>query len=499
MSSHIVPFQNRKPRLKNYGSLKGETGRRVYFRPERFKGRYLFPDALPTVIIAGHKATLYDLSMNGIAVLVRQPDMLDPGADVDVSLSHLGQELYRDRARVVRHEATAFGTKIAVNLHCTPIHVPSLVDAYAAAALRQQIAALAERQPVLDAVPDDYKQLCADVLFLLREYKMLIENYEHSARQNGTYTSKIEGQIIDSCLESLLPQWKRLWLQANSIVERVMGDKKLLKALKHYTERTLTPEFCQNTGWRWVYDKPLGYPGDHVAMGKFYLNVIEGENAYVKLIDAIGLEIAVFVRSRMAVMQNILAETLTLASQGQEVHVTNIGAGLAFELRALLEQTRFPAHLRCTLVEQEEEAIDKAHRALMLAAGESGNTVTLRCLNASYMDMLRPTQTLETLPPQDIIYSLGIMDYMSDMRAREFITALALRLRDGGRLVIANMHTSPHAPLWPLECIEDWTLVYRTAPEMGSLVTPESGLVAETFVDETGQVVFLIAHKVPIH
>ena len=112
---------------------------------------------------------------------------------------------------------------------------------------------------------------------------------------------------------------------------------------------------------------------------------------------------------------------------------------------------------------------------------------------------MKTTKTFEDIPRQDLIYSLGILDYMTENRAREFLSSLVTQLNDGGKLVVANMHIAKDAPLWPLECIEDWNLIYRSEAEMLSLVTEIPGLLAETFIDETGHVVFLIVHKTTVH
>jgi hypothetical protein len=500
MSTHVVPFQARKPRLKHYVSLKGETGRRVYFRPERFKGRVLFPDALPKVTINGLPFTLADISMNGLAASsFRRAESLTSGAEVALTLSYLGCDLYSNTAKVVRIEKTASGTKVALNLHCGSINISGLIDAYAAAELNHDIDALAVRHPGGDRVPEHYKQICSDVLFMMREYRALLESYEQNARRNGTFSHDIENQLVARCLASFLPQWKSLWQQANQLVVACLTDKKALQAIKHYTERTLTPEFCLNPGWRWVYEKPLGYPGDHVAMEKFYLNRVEGETAYIKLIDAIGLEIAAFVRSRMAGMEKILAETLSVFSKGRQVNILNIGSGVAFELQSFLRNHRFTAQARITLLEQEADALNKAYQGITAANEQNGNAVTLQSLNVSYLEMLKTTKTFEDIPRQDLIYSLGILDYMTENRAREFLSSLVTQLNDGGKLVVANMHIAKDAPLWPLECIENWNLIYRSEADMRNLVTEIPGLLAETFIDETGHVVFLILHKTTVH
>ena len=67
---------------------------------------------------------------------------------------------------------------------------------------------------------------------------------------------------------------------------------------------------------------------------------------------------------------------------------------------------------------------------------------------------------------QDMIYSVGLLDYLSDRRSRLLVQKLYDALLPGGLLIIGNMNETPLSNLWPMEFLADWTLQYRGDAEM---------------------------------
>jgi hypothetical protein len=84
----------------------------------------------------------------------------------------------------------------------------------------------------------------------------------------------------------------------------------------------------------------------------------------------------------------------------------------------------------------------------------------------SFTDILRGTGGLTALPPQDMIYSVGLLDYLADRRAQALVRRLYETLAPNGLLIIGNMNETPLSNLWPMEFIADWSLYYRTETDM---------------------------------
>ena len=90
----------------------------------------------------------------------------------------------------------------------------------------------------------------------------------------------------------------------------------------------------------------------------------------------------------------------------------------------------------------------------------------MQALNVSFTDVLRGGAWLDDIGPQDLIYSVGLIDYLIDRRARALATRLYERLAPGGLLIIGNMNETELSNLWPMEFITDWHLFYRTEADM---------------------------------
>jgi len=494
MSTHVIPFQARKPRLKHYVSLKGETGRRVYFRPERFKGRVLFPDALPKVTMNGQAVTLSDLSMTGLAVIARQSGNFPVGAAVEVCISHCDQELYHQTARIVRVEPTAFGAKIGVNLFEKSIRVPELLDCYAAAALQQKLVSFDDNAADLMKIPVAYKELCSDLLFLLRRYRSILEDFETTTRANGTWTEESERQMLSCCLKAALPAWQRLWGIGNAIIASLpKDDESVFKAIKQFTEQVITPEFMDGPVWCRSYEKPFGYPGDFLIMKSLYDVSYEGKTTAGKFLHMLGTDMGVFVPNRMEITRKIIADLIADSGQEQPVRITNLGCGLAREISTLHSAGYSTGQAIVTLIDQDDRALDAAMQECEERLAGAG--VKPVFLNISMTQIASGAEVFADLPPQDMIYSLGILDYIVEKRAKALLRRLYDKLIPGGKLVIANMHHGKYATFWPLEFIFDWNLIYRTEEDMRNLAEDLPTESLETIVEPSGRVVILVLQK----
>jgi hypothetical protein len=108
---------------------------------------------------------------------------------------------------------------------------------------------------------------------------------------------------------------------------------------------------------------------------------------------------------------------------------------------------------------------------------------------------MKTAEVFRQLPPQDLVYSVGLLDYLAPKRARAFIASLYEHLNPGGTLLIGNMLDSPASLVWPAEFLLDWTLIYRTEKDMLGLVAGLDAAEIVTETDPTGGVVMLRLRK----
>lgn len=476
--------------MRTYEELTGARGRRIFYRAKRYKAEDVFPRIAPQVEIDRRPVILHDLSMTGLAAFASDSgDWSEDGAhDVSLRVDLGDRTLYDGDARLCRIEPSPLGVKIALNLTSGYLDIPSIAGRH-----RIQVAESAFSEgakAVTDRIDPEYRLLCADVQHFLRYYGNILERAE-AGRKGGD--GGLE-ELLAACEERALPEWRQLWHRANALVAPLIGDPVAWQAAKQYTELQLTPEFLNGPIWRRSYRKPLGYPGDFEMMRQVYAWRREGTSAFGKLVHRLGLDVAECIATRMSMVQRTIAETVAAkAAAGGDgpARIMTLGCGPAEEVFGYLGAEALPGPAAFTLVDQEQDALAHAYERIYPLTMRHRGRATVRCLQASFAEMMKIGPLVDAIPPQDLIYSVGLVDYLSDRRARDLAAALFAKLAPGGRLVIGNMKDTQTGNLWPMEFICDWTLHYRS--EAGMLDMAEGLDAADCAVetDPTGRVYLL--------
>ncbi|GGF23848.1 hypothetical protein GCM10011611_32420 [Aliidongia dinghuensis] len=480
--------------MRAYEELPGAKGRRIFYRPERFSAREAFGRVLPTVEINNRSHVLNDLSMSGISV-VGANDSEPPalGSSVVVRLRVGDELLHEGEAEVRRVEPTSAGARMAIQLNSGFLDVRRLVARHQEVLLERELdrAALPEN----DLVPGEYRRHLSDILFMFREFRTIADRAEARIRANGGDVEGPEAQeFLDRCEARLVPAWNAFWKRANALVEPLRQDPDALAATKRYTERVLTPEVMAGAIWRRSYEKPLGYPGDYQIMNQVYDWQRVGSTLYEKLQHRLGLENAACVATRADMVREAIDQEIRRAPE-RVTHIASLGCGSAREVIGYLDRDMMPGRANFTLVDQDQGALSYAYERTYPSVIRHGGTANLQCLNASFIQLLRTGELFGKLPPQDLIYSVGLVDYFQARRAKTFIAALYEHLAPGGLLMIGNLKDSDISCFWPMEFICDWTVVYRSHDDMRALAKGLGAAEVDVRDDASGRVCTLYVRK----
>ena len=91
--------------------------------------------------------------------------------------------------------------------------------------------------------------------------------------------------------------------------------------------------------------------------------------------------------------------------------------------------------------------------------------IDLQRLNLVYLSLGRGQLDV---PPQDLIYSIGLIDYFSDEFVVRFLNYIHGLLRPGGRVVLGNFHTSNRSRAL-MDHLLDWKLIHRDEADMNRI------------------------------
>jgi len=464
-----------------YEELKGSSGREIWFRPTRYEARKLFPNHAPRVRVKAGSYQLHDISLTGISVVAKQSveDELELGEVVPLAFQQSGLSIFEGKAKVRRTENTVFGSKVAFSFEDSYIDFDRLLSRNVQAQIAANGNFLSAERSAL--VPAEYRAFCSDVLSLLRSYRALLDENISLA---GTFSHAFDTvSAYEACEGRLIDQWRTLWFRGNDLVRGVMDQRERREATKEFTELVLTPELRAGAIWDRSYAKPMGYPGDFRIMNQLYDWEKTGNSVYEQLVHRLGLEVAECIQTRMEIVRASMAEVVRGRGQGRAARILSLGSGPAREIETFLSGPGARAgHSEFTLVDQETEALSFAYDRAYPHVLKLGGLSRIQCLNISFTDILRSNGGLQNVPPQDMIYSVGLLDYLSDRRSRMLVQRLYDALSPGGLLIIGNMNETPLSNLWPMEFLTDWTLQYRGDAEMRSWA---EGLGAAEYWTET--------------
>jgi extracellular factor (EF) 3-hydroxypalmitic acid methyl ester biosynthesis protein len=476
-----------------YEELKGSTGKEVWFRAPRYEARKLFPHLPPRVCVRSVLHKLHDISLGGVSVVCGQAadDIPEVGEIVPLSIQQAGLPIFEANARVCRRENTVFGSKLAFSFVNGFVEFDKLLSRNVQAQIAQQSSQYAGENSQL--VPQEYRAFCADVLKVLGSYRDLLEANTNLAKQierdfdlDGAY---------EACEARLLQSWRSLWRTGNDLGRSFMADRDVLEASKTFTETVVTPEMRQGAIWERSYAKPLGYPGDFEVMNQVYDWERKGKTVYGMLLHRIGLEVAECIKTRMEVVRGQIGKVVQEKGAARAARILSLGSGPAREIEMYLAGGLKNRRAEFTLIDQEQQALSYAVEKTYPHVLNSKGLARVQCLNVSFTDILRGTGGLSSLPPQDLIYSVGLLDYLADRRAAALTRRLYELLAPEGILIIGNMNETPLSNFWPMEFITDWTLYYRTDAQMLAWGEGLDPAKAWTETEATGRVRLLYLTK----
>ena len=475
-----------------YDELHGSTGRKIWYRPPRYEAQKLFPGTPPRVRASSNVYQIRDISLGGVATLTRQgEDDFEVGQTLPISIQQSGIPIFESQAAVCRTEKTIFGAKTAFKFVDGFIDFEKLLNRNLQAQIITRTSLTSPE--TARSVPQEYRVLCVDALRLLRAYRSILTPDTSQAPEFANHIDK--DTAFEACEERFVQHWRGVWRTGNDIVRALMKDREVREATKEFTELVLTPELRHGAIWDRSYAKPLGYPGDFEVMNQVYDWKRVGNEGYGMLLHRIGLEIAECIKTRMEIIADQIRET-SRRELGRPVRILSLGSGPAREVELFLSGASGKSgRVEFTLIDQEELALRYATEKTYPHILRSQGRHSVQAMNMSFIDILRGVSEMNSLPQQDMIYSVGLLDYLTDRRAKSLTRRLYDMLAPGGLLIIGNMNETPMSNLWPMEFIADWTLYYRDDPQMLAWADGLDTARAWTETDPTERVRMLYVQK----
>ena len=241
------------------------------------------------------------------------------------------------------------------------------------------------------------------------------------------------------------------------------------------------------------FKKLRGYPGDYEMMEFVY-------NRVPVTLDSLGMYFdqyfidnpyAEAVRGRKNKMVDILRQFFS-GSVSKNLRVLNVACGPCREIRELLDsgfKTNTKIHYICT--DFEKEALQYSRQKI---ESKKGN-IKFDFIQEDIMNFLRrPALYTKRLGKYDLIYSIGLGDYLTDNIVKKLMNFCWGFLKPGATMVFAHKieDKDPFAPMGP-SWFCDWEFVPRSESHVDKLIS-SAGLGDFSVLkewEESGRILFI--------
>lgn len=231
-------------------------------------------------------------------------------------------------------------------------------------------------------------------------------------------------------------------------------------------------------------EQPRGYAGDAYLLDLIY----DHKSVNQALLPTLS---PIAVATNVVVMHSLEADAVRwrkkfiamelnkLARSQRNARVLSVASGHARELHDLSDFARSSLD-SVVVLDQDALSIEQCVRS-------HGELVTpLQC---EISHLIRGSQKLKA--KFDLVYSLGLFDYLDDWVASLLLKRLTRKVVVGGQVIYANFAAFP-TNVGFMETAMRWNLIYRTETDMRRVweTTGIEGFDFETFRDPTGTVVY---------
>lgn len=240
------------------------------------------------------------------------------------------------------------------------------------------------------------------------------------------------------------------------------------------------------------YTKPRGYAGDFLTIHNMYQNTPQGVNETGKILDRLFLDnpCTRAVQNRRSLLAGYISETIR-ANQGRPSHITSFACGPARELFDIDDEIGPEQLVFANLIDIDLQAL--AHISTRIETTRPRIRMRLHQENLIHLAIGRRQLKLSD---QDLVYSIGLIDYFEDELVIRLINYAHTLLRRGGKLILGNFHRDNPVREF-MDHVLEWKLIHRTEEDMNRLFEASSfGKPCTEFkFEEQGINMFAVAVK----
>ena len=288
-------------------------------------------------------------------------------------------------------------------------------------------------------------------------FKQMMVHLDKEGIKNGNIAEESYGKFVNRA-RGLLTTCREV-LGASSALNEATKAQIGAKLQHEMLPYVLTTETADR-----FYSKPRGYAGDYLAIQKIYDNVPGGTGRLGPLVDRLFLDIepSRAVRNRRTLLADEIVSTVNSKPSGT-VTVMCMASGPATEVFDAFGRLEDRGRLRVTLLDIDLQSLAYVDEIRTRQNLTSNITLVNENLIALYLG-----RSKTKVAPQDLIYSIGLIDYLNDKLVNKVLAYSFENLARGGRVILGNFHPRNPAKEF-MDYVLEWNLIHRTEADMNRL------------------------------
>ena len=251
-------------------------------------------------------------------------------------------------------------------------------------------------------------------------------------------------------------------------LELLVADKSVMRRVKETFRSLIGTWVYKSCVMKRAFEKPRAYPSDFRMLEMIYQNC-PLSNGVGEYFDTYFLNNpdAVAIRSRKGRLREILHKFIIGSMQKRSIRILDVACGSCREIVELIGEMEHHNPLTLTCMDWDEEALDFS-RALLKNVPAN---VKVEFLKANLMDIVKGKEDAPWLGGYDLIYNIGLTDYLPDMLLKKCLQFYGRCLSEGGVLLLTHKNQKKTFPPIPAQWFCDWESIPRSKSELTALLS----------------------------
>jgi CheY-like chemotaxis protein len=275
--------------------------------------------------------------------------------------------------------------------------------------------------------------------------------------------TSVKTHELEDAEEKLTSLTNDLLLKCEALA-KIVDNNLYMKRIKQTFREITSCWFYKSPIIKMAYDRPRGYPGDFELFEIIYNNKPIAENkTFGFYCDKFFLNnaYAMAARARKNKMKNILQDFMENRMLST-IRLLNVACGPSREIRELVADPLLMSGLSgkkiiFTGLDNDKDSLRFSKSAL----GNLPPNFETRFLHENVLDIFRDDKYYDLIGKQDIIYILGLTEYLPDRIFKRLLRFLYQLLNEKGMLVVTYKDKEITFPSIGPDWISDWDFIKR--------------------------------------